>query len=127
MIAPPTTLVARKVTLVTVGNDAGRREGILLADRSHGDGAVGLDRAAQIAFDEFAAEMQGPRVGGLDAALWHGPVIERGKGRHDDHERQDHDRSCGPVAFGPLAAIGALVGSRKMTHGGIARGTKTRK
>ena len=106
-------------------DDAGWREGVLLADGSHGDGAVGLDRAAQIAFDEFSAEMQGARVGSLDAALRHGPQTERGKGRHDDEQRQDRDRGRGPAVFDPLGPLGRIVGERELSHGAIARGTKT--
>src|SRR5262249_23176071 len=106
-------------------DNAGWRKGILLPDESHGDAAVGLERATQIAFNEFPAEMQGPWVGSLDAALRHGPVIQRSKGRYADEQHQDRDRGGGPSVLGPLAVIGLIVGSRGLGHGAIARGTKT--
>ena len=45
-----------------------RHEIILLGDQTHRSRAVGLDRGAEIAFDELAGEMQCLRVDDLDIA-----------------------------------------------------------
>jgi hypothetical protein len=105
----------------------GRRERVLLPNPAHGDGAVGLERAAEVAFDEFPAEMQGARVDGLDAALRHGPLMLPREGRYDHEQHHDHDRDRGPAVLDPLDAIGPIVKGRGLRHGAIARGTKTSK
>ena len=113
--------------------DALRREGVLLADRTHGDGAVGLERAAQIALDEFPAEMQRPRVDGLDAALRHGGLLQPGEDGHDHEQHEEHNRDTRPAVLDALDAIGALVlrGGKSrgdgLRHGAPARGTNTRR
>ncbi len=74
--------------------NAMRHEIILLANEPHRGRAVGLDRGAEIAFDELAAEMQGQRLDDLDIA---GRVQRAGDAGYDDdrhhdgeHRRHDH-------------------------------------
>jgi hypothetical protein len=96
---------------------------------AHSDRAVGLDRAAEVAVDEFPGEMQAERIDGLDAALRHGRQMQSGEGRDDHEQHHDRHRNRGPAVFDPLDIIGAVVCRRRrgLRHGAIARGRKTRK
>ena len=80
--------------------DTMRHKIILLANQPHCGGAVGLDRGAEVALDELAAEMQGQRLDDFDIA---GRVQRAADAcynddRHHDGEHQRHDH--GPVALG---------------------------
>ena len=63
----------------------------------------GFDRAAEIALDEFAGQMQRPGIGGLDMALRHRRLMDADEGRHADEHADDHDRQRRPA---PLDAGG---------------------
>ena len=113
--------------------DAFRREGVLLADGAHGDGAVGLDRAAQIAIDELAREMEGARIDGLDEALRQGGLLQPGEDGHGHEQDHEDDRVYRPAVLDALDAIGAVVLRGRLRrgegvrHGVPARGTNTRR
>lgn len=61
---------------------------VLFANEPHSGRAVGLDRGAEIAFDELAAEMQRLRLDYLDIA---GRVQRAGNAGNDDHRHHDDE------------------------------------
>jgi len=66
--------------------DAVRHEIILLGDHAHCRRAVGLDRGAEIAFDELTGEMQRLRLDDLDIARG---MQSAGDPGNDDHRHHD--------------------------------------
>jgi hypothetical protein len=82
--------------VVRIGHEqALRRERILLRDETHDHGAVRLDRAAQIVFDEFARQLQTGRVDRFHTRWRHHRPMEprvHDHGQHQHDQRADEDR-----------------------------------
>ena len=76
-----------------------RRERELLADRADRHRTVGFDGAAEIAFDEFAGNVQGLRICRFDPGLRHGRPMDAGEDRHADQQADDAGRQNSPSPF----------------------------
>ena len=89
--------------------DAGWREGILLADGAHRDGSIRLGRRAEIGLDELAGKVQARGIGRLDPRLRHGRLVDAGKCRKQREDHDDGSRSRSPATFDPCSDIGAVM------------------
>src|SRR5271163_4446129 len=76
-----------------------RNEHVLFGDNADGDRAIRLDGGAEVAFDEFALEVQGSRVDGFHIAQ--GMQHLRDTGEHDNcqHHAEHARRAKEPAAL----------------------------